>query len=87
MNTNIFGNEQPIFDPSNIHQSYMDTCAIKSQQLILDAFGINISEDQLVNEALTLQIYQPGSGTPLNHMGDLLELHGVDCTLFNTSNK
>lgn len=87
MNNSIFGNEQPLFDPSNIQQSYIDTCAIKSQQLILETFGIDVSEDQLVNEALTLQIYQPGHGTPLNHMGDLLELHGVDCTLFNAANK
>lgn len=87
MSSIIFGSEQPLYDPSDIQQTYIDTCAIKSQQLILDTFGIDVSEDELMKEAMQLQIYQPGHGTPLQHMGDLLELHGVESTMFESANK
>ena len=33
---------------NSIQQEYADTCAIKSQQLILNDFGVPVSEDQLV---------------------------------------
>lgn len=83
----IFGDVQPIFNQSDIQQTYTDTCAIKSQQLVLQTFGIDVSEDDLVQDALALQIYKPGSGTPISHMGDLLELHGVDTTMFSSANQ
>lgn len=83
----IFGEAQPVFDASDIQQTYMDTCAIKSQQLILNTFGVDVSEDSLVQDALNLQIYQPGQGTSIEHMGDLLELHGVGTTMFESANK
>ena len=34
-----------------VQQLYPDTCAIKSQQLILKDFGIDVSETQLVQTA------------------------------------
>lgn len=83
----IFGDVQPAFDTTDIHQTYTDTCVIKSQQLILNSFGIEVSEDSLVQDALSLQIYQPGRGTPIEHMGDLLELHGIESTMFESANK
>ena len=61
-----------------VRQSYPDTCAIKSQQLILDRFGIHISEDDLRAEAIAHGWYSPGKGTSMEDIGKLLELHGVD---------
>lgn len=87
MTTTIFGEEKPIFDPTNLQQTYGDSCAIKSQQMILETFGKQVSEDQLIDEATKLNIYTPGEGTPIAHMGDLLEVHGVESTLFESANK
>ncbi len=61
-----------------VRQSYPDTCAIKSQQLVLERFGIHISEDDLRAEAITHGWYVPGRGTSMEDVGKLLELHGVD---------
>lgn len=82
----IFGTAEPIFDSSDIAQAYSDTCAIKSQQLILETFGIDVTEESLIQDALSLNIYEPGHGTPVAHMGDLLELHGVKATLHEPAN-
>lgn len=60
-----------------IRQNYNDTCAIKSQQLILEKFGINLSEEQLREEAMLHGWYMVGEGTPMEDVGKLLELHGV----------
>lgn len=60
-----------------IRQDYSDTCAIKSQQLILEKFGVFLSEEQLRNEAILNGWYTPGGGTPMEDVGKLLELHGV----------
>lgn len=70
--------EEPLNQVSDyVRQSYPDTCAIKSQQLVLDSYGIHISEDQLRNEAIAHGWYVPGQGTPMADVGKLLELHGV----------
>ena len=61
-----------------VRQSYPDTCAIKSQQLVLERFGIHISEDDLRAEAIAHGWYTPGRGTSMEDVGKLLELHGVD---------
>ena len=63
---------------NDVLQKYDDTCAIKSQQIILESFGHHVSEDQLVQEALSLGIYSPHAGTEANDVGRLLEEHGVD---------
>lgn len=61
-----------------VRQNYSDTCAIKSQQLILEKFGIDISEEQLRSEAVNHGWYTPGAGTSMENVGKLLELHGVN---------
>lgn len=61
-----------------VRQSYPDTCAIKSQQLVLERFGIHISEEDLRAEAIAHGWYTPGRGTSMEDVGKLLELHGVD---------
>ena len=76
-NSQIFGSINT-FEPSEILQAAPYSCAVKSQELILKMFGQNISEEQLSNEAILHNWYDPASGTPLNCIGNLLELHGVD---------
>lgn len=63
-----------------IQQQYNDTCAIKSQQLILNDFGVPVTEDQLVQQAEQFNIYAPGTGTQPQDVGKLLEINGVHCT-------
>jgi hypothetical protein len=61
------------------HQDWSDTCSISSQKMILEQYGIDISEDQLCYEAFTNGWYTPGGGTPSCDVGKLLESHGVEC--------
>ena len=75
-------------------QAYPDTCAIASQEFILDSVtGVDFSEDELRQQAIDNGWYTPGGGTPLDCMGNLLEANGVDvdkeygCTLEDLSNK
>lgn len=60
-----------------VEQAYDDTCAIKSQQLVLNSCGINITEDELRIEAYKNGWYHPGDGTPMENVGDLIEAHGI----------
>lgn len=84
----VFGDDTPPFQPWDILQTYDDTCAIKSQELVLDMFGINdVNEDILRNEAISLNWYTPGLGTPIDAIGNLLELHGVHVNTFEHSNQ
>ena len=62
----------------DVLQQYDDTCAIKSQQLILESNGIDISEQELRNEAMRYGWYAPGYGTPMEDVGNLLENHGME---------
>ena len=75
---NIVGN--PESDLDNWHQqTYGDTCAIASQEFILDELtGQDFSEDELRQEAIDNGWYTPGGGTPMDCMGNLLEAHGID---------
>tara|TARA_Y100001934_G_C12380741_1_gene792222 strand:+ start:269 stop:1159 length:891 start_codon:yes stop_codon:yes gene_type:complete len=69
----------PIMDSSfHDQQDSMDTCAIVSQKMILEQFGIDTTENALVYESLVNGWYTPGYGTPVNYAAELLELHGVD---------
>lgn len=62
-------------------QQLPDDCAIKCQQFILEQFtGQAIAEGDLVREAMQHGWYEPGSGTTLDNVGKLLELHGVGVT-------
>lgn len=85
----------PEIDMQHWHQqTYDDTCAIASQEFVLDAVtGEDFSEDELRQQAIDNGWYTPGGGTPLEHMGSLLEANGVDvdnkyeCTLEELSDK
>lgn len=58
-----------------------DTCAVVSQQFILDSLThgqMHFTEDQLQWEATVHGWYTPGGGTPLSHVGDLVAYHGFE---------
>jgi len=59
-----------------IGQTTPFTCAIVSQQMILNDFGINVSEAQLVYDA-TSNGWLTEGGTTINNMGNLLEHYGI----------
>lgn len=68
----------------DVLQIYPDTCAIKSQQLILKDFGFHLTEDQLRNEALMYGWYN--GGTSPEDVGKLLELHGIPVSQYENAN-
>lgn len=80
------------FDPS-VYQFYDDTCAIQSQHLILQQYGINVSQEELIEIAKENGWYAEGYGTPMDMVGKLLEYYGVDIhgsqgnNIFNIANE
>ena len=58
-----------------VEQHYSDTCAIKSQQLILQDFGINVTEDELVQWSAEHGLYN--GGTRMSDVGILLQEGGI----------
>lgn len=62
-----------------IAQYYSDTCAIRSQQIILRDYGVNISQERLISLAEEHGWYERGEGTSIQDVGKLMELVGVDC--------
>ena len=81
-----FGDFEKLGENPFVLQSSDDTCAIKSQQLIMERFGINVSEEELVAEAESNGWYSPGLGTRPEDVGKLLETHGIDVNRFENSN-
>lgn len=84
----VFINDGFIGDASPASQQYSDTCAIKSQQLILQDFGIYVSEDDLVAWSAENGLYT-GNGTQLKDIGAILQQGGipvsgkVNCSVFD----
>lgn len=62
-----------------IQQAYDDTCAIRSQQIIMRDYGVDISEHDLRDIALEHGWYSPKGGTLASNVGNLLELAGIHC--------
>lgn len=76
-----------IGNPVNpFQQSYNDTCAIKSQQLILNEFGIAVTEDQLVEYSAQRGWYN-GNGTQMSDVGKLIAEAGIPCTQKSNATK
>ncbi len=71
---------------SFVKQRYEDTCAIRSQELILRDFGVNVPEDILPDQAIDNQWYIPGRGTHPAHIGNPLKLHGVEVNRYEKAN-
>lgn len=74
---NYIGNGNYNVFSEDVQQQYADTCAIKSQQLILESNGFDISESELRDEAIMNGWYTSGYGTPMEDVGNLLENHGM----------
>lgn len=70
----------------DIQQEFPDTCAIKSQQIILESHDINVSEQDLVEESIDKGWYVPGQGgTMPEDVGNLLEEHGMTVNHFENA--
>ena len=65
INDSIIGEVTPFpgSDRGDIIQQRSDTCAIKSQQIILRTFGIDVPESTLTMEATHRGYYVPGQGS------------------------
>lgn len=70
--------EDAMFAPGP--QERVDSCAIRAQQHVLSMFGIDISETDLVNDAISHDEYAKPDhpGTSLDDIGNLLERNGID---------
>ena len=71
---------------SEIQQEYVDTCAVKSQQIIMKTFGIDIPESELVAESANKGYYMPGCGSDPDQVGKLLNDHGIATTPHENAN-
>jgi hypothetical protein len=84
--------ENIVFDP-NVFQFYDDTCAIQSQHLILQQYGIDVSQEELIQIAKDNGWYAEGYGTPMDMVGKLLEYYDIDIhgsegnNIFNIANE
>ncbi|MBQ6772100.1 MAG: hypothetical protein IJP44_14135 [Bacteroidales bacterium] len=75
--------EDPLIDVSGeVYQWYQDTCAVKSQQLVLERFGIDVPQEMLMEIAENNGWYHVdgGMGTPMNCIGNLLEYYNIPTT-------
>lgn len=81
----VYGQTISPFSPDEIQQSTGYTCAVKSQQLILNMFGVDVTEQQLMDEAFEHGLLTT-NGTPMGDIGKLLELHGVSTQTFLSGN-
>lgn len=64
------------FDPDT-YQWEQDTCAIRSQEIVLRSFGQFTSQEDLIQLAQAHGWYNEGSGTPMDAVGNLLDLYNV----------
>ncbi|MEV5978334.1 hypothetical protein [Streptomyces sp. NPDC052114] len=59
-------------------QQAPDTCAVVGQEFLIDRFtGVDHTEEELAAVAEAHDWYRPGGGTPMEDVGNLLELYGV----------
>lgn len=93
-----FGEEGTGSDPNPdllIFQGNEGVCAIRSQQIILRDYGLDVSLEQLKDYAIQQGWYDPSEngGTPFPYVGALLQACGVDvrqqdnCTIYDLVNE
>ncbi len=82
----VFGSPAVTGTSTYVQQHANDTCAIQCQRLILNDFGVDVSEEQLAREAEQQHLYTPGEGTPPDAVGVLLEDHGIEVNRFQHAN-
>lgn len=77
----LFGEDAMGVQDAMIYQGDEGICAIRSQQIILRDYGIDISIDELKNFAIQNGWYDPSEngGTPMWAIGNLLESCNIDC--------
>lgn len=73
------------FDPET-YQYYPDTCAFQSQALILQEYGFNVKQEDLMQIAKEQGWYVEGYGTPEDKVGKLLEYYGLDTSITEGNN-
>ncbi len=76
------------FDPDT-YQWEKDTCAIRSQEIVLRSFGVFVPQDELIAQAEVHGWYSKGHGTSISDVGNLLDVYNVpnhrvaDANIFN----
>ncbi len=73
------GEEASELESSLVHQTYPDTCALKSQELIIRDFGYKTDSEQMIEKAIELGAYEPGEGSKPEDVGKLLEVYNIPC--------
>lgn len=76
------------FDPF-IFQNFSNTCAIRSQQIVLRDYGVMLSQEDMMEYAAENGWYDPDpetGGTPMSAIGNFLDGCGVDCTRIENAN-
>lgn len=82
----------PIIDPM-INQGPEGVCAIRSQQIILRDYGIDVSLEELKQFAIQNGWYEDGDGTPMGYVGAIIDACGVgvrqdiNCTVYDLVNE
>ncbi len=82
----IFGSFEEVGENPFVKQEGKSSCAVKSQQLILEKFGIEIPESELATEAEAHGWFDPIEGTSPQDVGKLLENHGIEVNRFTDAN-
>lgn len=68
-----------------VEQGYGNTCAIRCQQIILRDFGIDVSEEDLMQMANDNGWFSE-DGTSMEHVGKILEAYGVGVNNLSNAN-
>nr|WP_320190664.1 hypothetical protein [uncultured Desulfobacter sp.] len=71
---------------TEVYQFYNDTCAIRCQDLILDKYGIDVTQEELIQLASENGWYREGGGTPLDQVGNLLDACGISTNRYVNAN-
>jgi len=80
------------FDPDT-YQWNPDTCAIRSQEIVLRSFGKFVPQEELVRLSEQNGWYTQGSGTQMEDVGNLLDLYKIpnhriaDANVFNLADE
>ncbi len=65
------------------HERQIDrvSCSVAAQRIVIESLtGVDIPESQLLAEAARGGYWIPGQGTPVERVGDVLDLHGIRTT-------
>lgn len=82
----IVGDPSTSIVSSEVHQQYDHSCAIQCQRLILNKFGVGVTEAELCDEAAGHGWYDYEHGTRAVDIGKLLEAHGVPVHRYDNAN-